>query len=71
MTDPTYQLHHLCIFEKQPRDAMWNWLRWYHAIPAYYWEGIPDLHHTGEGGVDYTFLACGAPFQMRETPLPA
>ncbi|MYJ83498.1 MAG: hypothetical protein F4033_04790, partial [Acidimicrobiaceae bacterium] len=59
MTVPTYQLHHLCIFEKQPRDAMWNWLRWYHAIPAYYWEGIPDLHHTGEGGVDYTFLACG------------
>ncbi len=69
MTDPTYQLHHLCIFEKQPRDAMWNWLRWYHAIPAYYWEGIPDLHHTGEGGVDYTFLACGAPFQMQlESP---
>ncbi|MYH00289.1 MAG: VOC family protein [Acidimicrobiaceae bacterium] len=69
MTVPTYQLHHLCIFEKQPRDAMWNWLRWYHAIPAYYWEGIPDLHHTGEGGVDYTFLACGAPFQMQlESP---
>ena len=44
---------------------MWNWLRWYHAIPAYYWEGIADLHHTGEGGVDYTFLACGAPFQMQ------
>ena len=69
MTDPTYQLHHLCIFEKQPRDAMWNWLRWYHAIPAYYWEGLPDVHHTGEGGVDYTFLACGAPFQMQlESP---
>ena len=65
MSTPTYQLHHLCIFEKQPRDAMWNWLRWYHAIPAYYWEGLPDLHHTGEGGVDYTFLACGGPFQMQ------
>ena len=65
MTVPTYQLHHLCIYEKHPRDAMWNWLRWYHAIPAYYWEGYADMHHTGEGGVDYTFLACGAPFQMQ------
>ncbi len=62
---PSYQLHHLCIFEKRPREAMWAWLRWHHAIPAYYWEGIADLHHTGEGGVDYTFLACGGPFQMQ------
>jgi len=62
---PTYQLHHLCIYETKPRDAMWNWLKWYHAIPAYYWEGTDDMHHTGEGGVDYTFLACGAPFQMQ------
>ena len=65
MTAPTYQLHHLCIYERQPREAMWRWLRWYHAIPAYYWEGYADMHHTGEGGVDYTFLACGAPFQMQ------
>jgi 4-hydroxyphenylpyruvate dioxygenase-like putative hemolysin len=65
MTTANYQLHHLCIYEKSPRDAMWNWLRWYHAIPAYYWEGSADMHHTGEGGVDYTFLACGAPFQMQ------
>lgn len=65
MTTPTYQLHHACIYEKHPRDAMWNWLKWYHAIPAYYWEGSADMHHTGEGGVDYTFLACGGPFQMQ------
>ncbi len=65
MTTPTYQLHHLCIYEKNPRDAMWNWLRWYHSIPAYYWEGSADMHHTGEGGVDYTFLACRAPFQLQ------
>ncbi len=26
---PTYQLHHPCIYEKNPRDAMWNWLKWY------------------------------------------
>jgi predicted enzyme related to lactoylglutathione lyase len=44
---------------------MWNWLKWYHAIPAYYWEGTADMHHTGEGGVDYTFLACGGPFQLQ------
>lgn len=65
MSTPTYQLHHLCIYEKQRRDAMWNWLKWYHAIPAYYWEGSADMHHTGEGGVDDTFLACGGPFQMQ------
>ena len=65
MPTPAYQLHHLCIYERQPREAMWNWLRWYHAIPAYYWEGYADMHHTGEGGVDYTFLACGGPFQMQ------
>ena len=65
MPSPTYQLHHLCIYEKQPRDAMWNWMKWYHAIPAFYWEGSADMHHTDEGGVDYTFLACGGPFQMQ------
>lgn len=69
MASPEYQLHHLCIYETQPRDAMWNWLKWYHAIPAFYWEGSADMHHTGEGGVDYTFLACGGPFQMQlESP---
>ncbi len=65
MTTPSYQLHHACIYEKNPREAMWHWLRWYHAIPAYYWEGTADMHHTGEGGVDYTFLACGGPFQLQ------
>ncbi|HCV34738.1 MAG TPA: glyoxalase [Acidimicrobiaceae bacterium] len=65
MTSPTYQLHHACIYEKNPRDAMWTWLRWYHGIPAYYWEGYADMHQTSEGGVDYTFLACGGPFQMQ------
>ncbi len=65
MNGQNYQLHHLCIYEKNPRDAMWSWLRWYHAIPAYYWEGYADMHQTGEGGVDYTFLACGGPFQMQ------
>jgi len=65
MSTAPYQLHHACIYEKNPRDAMWTWLRWYHGIPAYYWEGYADMHHTGEGGVDYTFLACGGPFQMQ------
>ena len=78
MPVPTYQLHHLCIYEKNPRDAMWNWLKWYHAIPAYYWEGYADMHHTGEGGVDYTFLACGcllytspSPRDKRQSRMPS
>jgi catechol 2,3-dioxygenase-like lactoylglutathione lyase family enzyme len=64
-TEQTYQLHHMCIYEKNPREAMWTWLKWYHALPAYYWAGTEDMHHTGEGGVDYTFLACGGPFQLQ------
>ena len=61
MATPTYQLHHACIYEKHPRQAMWTWLRWYHGIPAYYWEGYADMHHTGEGGVDYTCLLYTSP----------
>lgn len=69
MSSIDYQLHHLCIYEKQPREAMWNWLKWYHAIPAFYWTGMDGFHHTDEGHVDYTFLACGAPFQLQlESP---
>ncbi|MFW2382167.1 MAG: VOC family protein [Acidimicrobiales bacterium] len=69
MTDPMYQLHHLCIYEKNPRDAMWNWLKWYHGIPAFYWTGMEGFHQTDEGHVDYTFLACGGAFQMQlESP---
>jgi 4-hydroxyphenylpyruvate dioxygenase-like putative hemolysin len=69
MSSIDYQLHHLCIYEKNPRIAMWNWLKWYHAIPAFYWTGMDGFHHTDEGHVDYTFLACGAPFQLQlESP---
>ena len=59
-----FALHHLCIFDEQPREHVWTWLKWYHAIPQYYWGG-DELHLTDEGHVDYTFLACGSPFQMQ------
>jgi catechol 2,3-dioxygenase-like lactoylglutathione lyase family enzyme len=59
-----FALHHLCIFDEDPRENVWTWLKWNHAIPQYYWGG-EELHVTDEGHVDYTFLACGSPFQIQ------
>jgi len=68
MTAPTYRLHHVCIYDGEPRTNMWTWLKWYHAIPQYYWGG-EEFHLTDEGHVDYTFLACGSAFQVQlESP---
>jgi catechol 2,3-dioxygenase-like lactoylglutathione lyase family enzyme len=68
MTDQAYWLHHLCIYDEDPRNHMWNWLKWYHAIPQYYWGG-EEFHLTDEGHVDYTFLGCGSAFQIQmESP---
>jgi catechol 2,3-dioxygenase-like lactoylglutathione lyase family enzyme len=68
MTEQTYRLHHLCIYDEHPREHMWTWLKWYHAIPQYYWGG-EEFHLTDEGHVDYTFLACGSGFQIQmESP---
>ena len=68
MTDQAYWLHHLCIYDEKPREHMWNWLKWYHAIPQYYWGG-EEFHLTDEGHVDYTFLAAGSGFQIQlESP---
>jgi 4-hydroxyphenylpyruvate dioxygenase-like putative hemolysin len=68
MSDQTYWLHHLCIYDEHPREHMWTWLKWYHAIPQYYWGG-EEFHLTDEGHVDYTFLACGSAFQIQlESP---
>jgi len=64
MTPPTYYLHHVCIYDGAPRDNMWTWLKWYHAIPQYYWGG-EEFHLTEEGHVDYTFLGCGSAFQIQ------
>jgi len=68
MSEQAYWLHHLCIYDERPRDHMWTWLKWYHAIPQYYWGG-EEFHLTDEGHVDYTFLACGSGFQIQmESP---
>jgi len=68
MADQSYWLHHLCIYDGDPRVNMWAWLKWYHAIPQYYWGG-EEFHLTDEGHVDYTFLGCGSAFQIQmESP---
>jgi len=68
MTEQPYWLHHLCIYDEHPRDHMWTWLKWYHAIPQYFWGG-EEFHLTDEGHVDYTFLAAGSGFQIQlESP---
>lgn len=68
MTEQAYWLHHLCIYDGDPRVNMWTWLKWYHAIPQYYWGG-EEFHLTDEGHVDYTFLGCGSAFQIQmESP---
>ena len=68
MSEQAYWLHHLCIYDEHPRDHMWSWLKWYHAIPQYYWGG-EEFHLTDEGHVDYTFLGCGSAFQIQlESP---
>jgi catechol 2,3-dioxygenase-like lactoylglutathione lyase family enzyme len=68
MSDQSYRLHHLCIYDENPRENVWAWLRWYHAIPQYYWGG-EEFHLTDEGHVDYTFLGCGSAFQVQlESP---
>lgn len=68
MSPVAYYLHHLCIYDGDPRANVWTWLRWYHAVAQYYWGG-EEFHLTDQGHVDYTFLACGSPFQVQlESP---
>lgn len=52
-----YTLHHLCIYDDQPRENMFPYLRWHHGITNYFSGGV--FHVTGEGHSDYTFLGCG------------
>ncbi len=59
-----YELHHLCIYDDKPRDNMWPFLRWHHAITNYFSGAV--FHVTGEGHSDYTFMAAGGPaFQIQ------
>ena len=55
--DLDYTIHHLCIYDKDPRDHMWPYLRWHHGITNYFSGAV--FHVTGEGHSDYTFLGCG------------
>jgi catechol 2,3-dioxygenase-like lactoylglutathione lyase family enzyme len=56
-TDPDYRLHHLCIYDDNPRESIWPYLRWHHGLTNYFSGAV--FHVTGEGHSDYTFLGCG------------
>ena len=56
-SDLNYTLHHLCIYDDQPRENMWPYLRWHHGITNYFSGAV--FHVTGEGHSDYTFLGVG------------
>jgi len=52
-----YSLHHLCIYDDNPRENMMPYLRWHHAITNYFSGAV--FHVTGEGHSDYTFMGVG------------
>ena len=52
-----YTIHHLCIYDQQPRDHMWPYLKWHHGITGYFTGDT--FHIADEGHADYTFLGCG------------
>ena len=52
-----YTIHHLCIYDKEPREHMWPYLRWHHGITGYFTGDT--FHIADEGHADYTFLGCG------------
>ena len=68
-----YTIHHLCIYDKDPRNHMWSYLKWHHGVTGYFTG--ETYHIADEGHADYTFLGCGGrafqiqleapPFQFR------
>jgi catechol 2,3-dioxygenase-like lactoylglutathione lyase family enzyme len=55
--DLDYTIHHLCIYDKDPRNHMWPYLKWHHGITNFF---TGDTFHIAEEGhADYTFLGCG------------
>jgi len=52
-----YTIHHLCIYDKDPRNHMWPYLKWHHGITGYFTGDT--FHIADEGHADYTFLGCG------------
>jgi predicted enzyme related to lactoylglutathione lyase len=55
--DLDYTIHHLCIYDKDPRNHMWPYLKWHHGITNYFTGDT--FHIADEGHADYTFLGCG------------
>jgi predicted enzyme related to lactoylglutathione lyase len=55
--DLDYTIHHLCIYDKDPRNHMWPYLKWHHGITGYFTGDT--FHIADEGHADYTFLGCG------------
>jgi catechol 2,3-dioxygenase-like lactoylglutathione lyase family enzyme len=55
--DLDYTIHHLCIYDKAPREHMWPYLKWHHGITGYFTGDT--FHIADEGHADYTFLGCG------------
>jgi len=55
--DLDYTIHHLCIYDKNPRSHMWPYLKWHHGITGYFTGDT--FHIADEGHADYTFLGCG------------
>jgi catechol 2,3-dioxygenase-like lactoylglutathione lyase family enzyme len=55
--DLDYTIHHLCVYDKDPRQHMWPYLRWHHGITGYFTGDT--FHIADEGHADYTFLGCG------------
>lgn len=52
-----YTIHHLCVYDKDPRTHMWPYLKWHHGITGYFTGDT--FHIADEGHADYTFLGCG------------
>ena len=52
-----YTIHHLCVYDKDPRNHMWPYLKWHHGITNYFTGDT--FHIADEGHADYTFLGCG------------
>jgi catechol 2,3-dioxygenase-like lactoylglutathione lyase family enzyme len=55
--DLDYTIHHLCVYDKDPRNHMWPYLKWHHGITGYFTGDT--FHIADEGHADYTFLGCG------------
>jgi catechol 2,3-dioxygenase-like lactoylglutathione lyase family enzyme len=55
--DLDYTIHHLCIYDKDPRNHMWPYLKWHHGITNFFTGDT--FHIADEGHADYTFLGCG------------